>query len=117
MGKLIVNTRKFKCLKASFKAMSDDVFSEFIDQGVRWSNGSVSSGLCKQLKMFHQKFYVMFTGGAYLMEASKPVQMVFAYDGLEPYWKYMPRVRSQNDNVAAWQKSFFLERDWMISSN
>ena len=35
MGKLIVNTRKFKCLKASFKAMSDDVFSEFIDQGVR----------------------------------------------------------------------------------
>ena len=57
----------------------------------------------------------MFTGGAYFKEASKSVQMVFAYDGLEPPWEYKPRVRSQNDNLADWQKSFFLERDWMVS--
>ena len=111
MGRLICNTPKFKCLKASYKAMSDDAFSELIDQGVRGSNGSVSSALCNQLKMFHQKLHMMFTGGAYFKESPEATQVVFAYDGLEPYWQYMPRVRSQNDNLADWQKSFFLDMD------
>ena len=33
-----------------------------------------------------QKFHVMFTGGAYFKEAPEATQVVFAYDGFEPYW-------------------------------
>ena len=115
MGNLMVKCPKYKFLKDAFRAMTDDEFSEFIDHGIRGSNGSLSSGLCNQLKMFHQKLHQMLTGGAYFKEATKAIQMVFAYDGLEPYWEYMPRQRSQNDNLADWQKSFFLDRDWMVS--
>ena len=97
--------------------MSDDEFSDFIDHGIRGSNGSLSSGLWNQLKIFHQKLHRILTGGTYFKEASKAVQTVFAYDGLEPYWEYMPRQRAQNDSLADWQKSSFLERDGMVSPN
>ena len=92
--------------------MSDDAFSEFIDQGVRGSNGSVSSALCNQLKMFHQKLHLMFTGGAFFRDAPEATQVVFAYDGLEPYWEYMPRVRKMITSLIGRRVSSSIAIGW-----
>ena len=51
IGTLMVRCPKDKHLKEAYKSMTDDEFPEFIDHGIRGSNGSLSSGLCNQLKI------------------------------------------------------------------
>ena len=112
VGNFTFKLKRFVHLKSTFKALEGSTFTDFIDINVR--GNSCRTWLNSSLKAVHSELSDTFGRPGRFKNASKNTQIVFAYDGSDPYWDHFPQ-RTEMQNLKEWQKSFFLEGDWMVS--
>ena len=112
VGNFTFKLNKFVHLRSTFRALEGQDFTNFIDINVR--GPSCRTWMNTSLKGVYSELSDTFSRPGRFKNASRNTQIVFAYDGQDPYWDHFPQ-RTEMQSLKEWQKSFFLEGDWMVS--
>ena len=112
VGNFTFKLNKFVHLRSTFRAFEGKDLTNFIDFNVR--GPSCRTWINTSLKGVYSEFSDTLSRPGRFKNASRNTQIVFAYDGQDPYWDHFPQ-RTEMQSLKEWQKSFFLEGDWMVS--
>ena len=112
VGNFTFKLNKFVHLRSTFRALEGQDFTNFIDINVR--GPSCRTWMNTSLKGVYSELSDTLSKPGRFKNASRNTQFVFAYDGQDPYWDHFPQ-RTEMQSLKEWQKSFFLEGDWMVS--